>query len=548
MSEVLEGVNVACRHHIRLITPENAELMDKEASSTWGLSPFALVEAAGRSCAAMLEKELTASSNFSNCSGGPILVCAGTGNNAADALVMLRILLENEFSNAAVLLSKFSDSAENTPYLSALKAIKTMGVAVHAWNDEKTAGLIKDAHLIIDGIAGTGIRGVLEGIPLEMLKAINARRAEDASHCCVVSVDVPSGAGSSWKSGFPVIKADMTLAIEPQKTVIYTPALRPFCGKIIYTGYIFPYQLMERYGDAELLSWEYMRKCIPVLHHDDYKYNRGVSEIYAGKTGTTGAARIAAAGASAAGSGLIRLVLDDDIYTVIASSLGGIMAIPASVKNEKFNPTALLLGPGWGRGEERLTVLEQALKAENSGTPLILDADGIFLLKKLFPDILAEEPGHSRVVGSPVFHGRAILTPHAGELEILSGIPKEQLLSAPSLIAEIAKKINAVILFKSHVMVIASPSGKLAFIDGMDPSLGAGGSGDLLAGLCTGIAARLYAAEKAGRSSFDPFAAAAAAGTLLVASSGRLGRQFYDPLKLADSAAALAGEAWLPPF
>jgi NAD(P)H-hydrate epimerase len=266
-----------------------------------------------------------------------------------------------------------------------------------------------------------------------------------------------------------------------------------------------------------------------------------VAEIHAGNTGSAGAARIAAAGASAAGAGLVRIVVDDPLYPLLAPSLGGSMAVPASSwspeyqKTEtginRFKPDVFLLGPGWGRGEKRHTVLHVALEAEKSGVPLILDADGITLIKDLC------SAGSKEL---PVFNGRAILTPHAGELEILSGFPKERILAEPVLISELARKMNAAILFKSHVMILAAPDGRLGFIDGMDPSLGTGGSGDLLAGFCAGIAGRMRVQKK-----FDPYAAAAAAGTLLVEAGRCMGRYFFDPLELAQPAAALAGHAWL---
>jgi len=571
-----------------LVSPENAAALDRAASASWGLSPFALVEAAGRACARTLKKKVVLFNDdgraAKSISAGSIVVCTGPGNNGADALVMLRSLLMTAFSLRGktvtkpalptVLLSRAPAPDENSPRSEAVKALKAMGVYIIEWEDftaeffdceAYATPLFKNAALIIDGISGTGIKGALEGIPLEMATAINKRRAaaqdtalNAACACCVVSVDVPSGACSVWKSNMPIVTADYTLAIEPLKTVLYTPALRPHCGAIIPVKHIFPPQLLDRYKDAELLCWEEQRATIPPVPADAYKYVRGTVEIHAGSPGFAGAARLAAAGATAAGAGLVRLVVDDELYPVLAATSGGVMVVPASNAaeslgkksaaespgNNRFEPDALLLGPGWGRGGIRLAMLTQALEAERSGVPLVLDADGIALLKTLYPTIAG---GNGDVQTLPeLFHNRAILTPHAGELEALSGIPREQLLSNPALIVELAKKLNAVILFKSHVMIVAAPDGRLGFIDGMDPALGAGGSGDFLAGLCAAIAGRMRAAELRGVAKFDLYDAAAAAGTLLAAASRRMGRRFYDPLELASPAAALAGEAWLP--
>jgi NAD(P)H-hydrate epimerase len=137
----------------------------------------------------------------------------------------------------------------------------------------------------------------------------------------------------------------------------------------------------------------------------------------------------------------------------------------------------------------------------------------------------------------------AILTPHLGEFAAFTGLPKENILSnSLRIIADTARKIGAVILFKSQVLIIAGEDGRLGIVDGMAPVLAAGGSGDLLAGFCAAVAARM---KKQGF--YDGFTCAAAAAALLV-ETGRapdMARRFADPLELAEKAASLAGAAWL---
>jgi NAD(P)H-hydrate repair Nnr-like enzyme with NAD(P)H-hydrate dehydratase domain len=199
---------------------------------------------------------------------------------------------------------------------------------------------------------------------------------------------------------------------------------------------------------------------------------------------------------------------------------------------------------------DRLRVLEEALRLEEEGTPLVLDADAIILAKE------------------KVFHGNVLLTPHPGELAAYSGVPRDEFLANPApLLLALAREKRGVILFKSHVMVIASAEGRLAVVDGMKAALSAGGSGDLLAGLCAGIAARCrgIAAQDRGIAArgqapdtrrpavlgpdrVDLYACAVAGASLLIRAAGdpRMARRFADPLEFADIAADLAGRAWLP--
>jgi NAD(P)H-hydrate epimerase len=495
---------------------------------------------------------------------------AGPGNNGADALVMLRALLLEGFCNeerSAVFLSRAAGEKAD-PRSMAISALTAMGAAVYVWNDADIFTrevILKNAGLVIDGIAGTGLDGPLRGVPLEMTEAVNA-----LSGPLVAAIDLPSGCADDFGPGSPVLRSDLTLAIEPVKKAIYTPVLRSFCGTIVPVTGIFPRQLLALCDDwgiqpdparnhdavsaperkpgpasSLLFGWEDARRLVPAVAPDAYKYSRGLVEIHACDYGSCGAGRIAARGASAAGAGLVRLVVDDELYPILASGADGVMVVPASkaggiaaaggAENEtRFRPNALLLGPGWGRDERRLETLERALAEEAEGIPLVLDADAIILAQEYF-----------RLKGkAPRFKGPVILTPHAGELAALSGIEKETLLAKPGLAADMACKLNAVLVFKSHVTVIASPGREpLAYVDGMTPALAAGGSGDLLAGFCAGLAARLAAEKKLSAESL--FSAAVAAAALLAETGRRRKAVFGDPLELAGLASRIAGAAWL---
>jgi NAD(P)H-hydrate epimerase len=546
----------------RLVSSETAAFIDREASLSWGLSPFALVEAAGRACARRFLKfaasDAVKKSRLFRKKPVPVLVMAGPGNNGADALVMLRALLLKGFCDektSAVLISKDA-GGETSPRSMAITAVTAMGAALYLWNDTDSfsrEGLVENAELVIDGIAGTGLAGPLGGVPLEMAEALNARSAAPF----VVSIDVPSGCGDDFVPGSPVLRADLTLAIEPVKRAVYTPALRSFCGRIVTVTGIFPKRLLACRDDrapgpdrrpapesapALLFGWKAARALVPAVPPGAYKYSRGLVEIHACDYGSCGAGRIAAAGASAAGAGLVRLIVDDALYPVAAAGAGGVMVVPASkaeaAPETRFRPNALLLGPGWGRDKRRLETLETALAEEAGGLPLILDADGILLAKDYF-----------RLRGkTPRFNGMTILTPHPGELAALSGAEKETLLAKPRLVADMARELNAVLVFKSHVTIIASPGPEpLAYVDGMIPALAAGGSGDLLAGFCAGIAARLTARLAAGDglSTAALFSAAVAAVSLLEETGRRRKTVFSDPAELAGAAARIAGSAWL---
>jgi NAD(P)H-hydrate epimerase len=457
--------------------------------------------------------------------------------------------------NPVMIFSRLPEENEESPRAEAFRCLKKMGLAFYLWDENgenREAGeLIRSAEIIIDGISGTGIKGSLKGNSENLLQYVNnfiLSRASLGKRGLLVSIDVPSGLSDQWKSGLPVIQADITLAIEPSKLCLYKSRARPYAGRIIPVGEVFPAPLMESHGDAELLDWKEARSRIPSVRETAYKHERGLVEIHAGSLGAAGAALIAGKGAQAAGAGLIRLVTSREVYAVLASRLpAGLLVVPEGepAGESGFHPNAFVLGPGWGKTDEHRSYLESLLKEEEQGTPLIIDADAIHLAKGLS------------------FHGNAVLTPHPGEFAAYTGIPKDEILEDPiPILKTFARDRNITIVLKGHVIYIASPRGRIAVIDGMSPVLAAGGSGDLLAGLCGGIAGRLSAVGTSATAgdrvpagdkvpaacAFSGYDCAAAAAALLIAASRHpsRARRFGDPSDIAETAALLAGEAWLP--
>jgi NAD(P)H-hydrate epimerase len=502
----------------KLITAGTAHELDSVLAGSWGLNPFALVEAAGRLCADTLIKHFP-----ELFIGQPrIVVLAGSGNNAADAMVMLRALIMTgkvTVNQSAVLINRLPHNSENDPRSVSFCALKKLAVPCFVW-DVSVHTILSHADIIIDGIMGTGITGAMHGIAGEMIAMTNEIKK------FTISIDLPSGACDGWRTDMPIIIAHATLAIEPVKAMIYQPYTRAAAGTIIPVSMVFPDALIDSVPGAELLDWESTRLRIPQIIANIHKYDRGVVEIHAGSPGSAGAARLAARGAQAAGAGLVRSIVDDILYPVLSSPADGIMVVPASHIEEndsKFQPNALLLGPGWGEASDRLPIVRKALEREHAGIPLILDADAL------------------RFTTSCTFNGNAILTPHPGEAAAFTGVNREEILANPERFAcTLARAKQAVVLLKGHVLVIASPDGRVGYLDGMMPVLAAGGSGDVLAGLCAALAARLHRNHI-----FDGYIAATAAASLLISAGACIGKRFVDPLELADRAATLAGEVWL---
>ena len=87
--------------------------------------------------------------------------------------------------------------------------------------------------------------------------------------------------------------------------------------------------------------------------------------------------------------------------------------------------------------------------------------------------------------------GAAVLTPHHGELAMLMKTDKDAVASDPVASARAAaERFAAIVVLKSDETVIAAPDGTLLGYASDAPGLGTGGSGDVLAGVIGGLAAR----------------------------------------------------------
>jgi len=436
------------------------------------------------------------------------IVCiAGGGNNGGDALVIARQARIAGVSSVHVILRS---RRMNELVRIHTSIVESLAVPVLVWEeDEQQAGeIMRTADLIVDGIAGTGMKGALHGSAAGLVEWM---RTETSAY--VASVDIPSGLGPAYESGSPAVRADLTLTMGLPKYSLYTPAGRAFCGTIEVIDPGFPPELLEDPRESGVLI-------IPVddstcigdysIEHADrtaYKNRRGHLGIFAGQEGTTGAAVLAAESAGRTGTGLVTLYSDPDIYKILAAQSRSIMVkpLPKTGKGGRLqkenlqNYSALLAGPGWGI-RDREAILTELLE---SGLPGVLDADGIKVLVSIW---MSRGSEYVRSVTG----GRWILTPHPGECMGLlensgKACTKEQLLADPlKYMLEISSELQVILMLKTHVTWIVSPDGRYTVVDGMNPAMGTGGSGDVLAGVTAGLLSR----------GADPFEAAVGAVTL----------------------------------
>jgi len=205
-----------------------------------------------------------------------------------------------------------------------------------------------------------------------------------------------------------------------------------------------------------------------------------------GSVETPGAALLAAIAALRAGAGKLTIA----VPAAVAQGLA--LAVPEA------RVIGLPLSSGGGflaRGSDRLVALADAVDAVVLG-PGMMNAQGtIGFVRGLLPafrrstvvlDAFAMGVVRHLCLDQPV-----VMTPHAGEMANLSGLTKEAVCDDPLSTAIAAARLwNACVVLKGACSYIAQPDGTTWRHEGSTPGLATSGSGDTLAGVIGGLAAR----------------------------------------------------------
>jgi NAD(P)H-hydrate epimerase len=129
---------------------------------------------------------------------------------------------------------------------------------------------------------------------------------------------------------------------------------------------------------------------------------------------------------------------------------------------------AAVIGPGFGLEDGRRR-LDQWLSVLQ--VPVVLDADALTAYA-------GEAEGLGRALGR-----RCVITPHATEAARLLGVDIEQVRSDPYAAASVLSAATGATVLLKGVPSIVAAGGRCLVIPRGTPVLGAGGSGDLLAGM-----------------------------------------------------------------
>ena len=474
-----------------LITPEQMRELDRRTIDEFNVPGTTLMERAGAGVVTNLLE------HYGSPKGKRVVVFCGKGNNGGDGLVVARLLQKKGADLTVVLMAPYKDLSRDakTMYRRLDKKIKSSRILVLP-RQETLESLTQEAHILIDGLLGTGLSSSLRDPYSSTIKTINA------SPAYTVAIDIPSGLDSETGAILgTAIQADLTVTFGCPKIGLYVREAIDQVGYIEVVDIGIPIEyVQELKPQNHLLTPKLVSSMIPRRHKSAHKGTFGHAGIVAGSPGKAGAPALAGLGALRVGTGLVTVATPETVAPIVASKVLEIMtlALPATPEhslgieacsvllNFCQNKSAVAFGPGLGVSPSTTKLLFQLLPQLE--VHCVLDADALNNLASHLD----------------VFSGMKqlpILTPHPGEMARLLANNSSKLINKDRI--GVARKFatthKVIMVLKGANTVIANPLGEVAISPTGNPGMASAGMGDILTGMITGWLAQGLTAWDAAR-------------------------------------------------
>lgn len=410
----------------KIYSKENIQNIDQRALESMNID--SLINEVGQCLASWFKKNISKSDR--------ILILTGPGNNGKDGLALAAHLEKDQYQ------------------INCCSALEINELSVDKYG------------VVVDAVFGTSIDRDLPSTLVAIFEQINFTDKKK------VAIDISSGVdantGKIWGGAF---KADHTLAIGGVKRGSYLSPGNEYAGEInvIEVPTLTPYFKRENMDMGHLIVWnsEWLDTIRP--KKSDHKYSRGKLSVVMGEK-FPGAALMVAYAAQKIGVGYVQIFSPEKIlakgqiehpsfvfkpYSNVANLVEQLMAEDSDVYS---------LGSGW------TSEVKPFWEFLNNKEKTIL-LDGGFLIDELFGD------------GS--LHENTILTPHTGELKNLStGETKWQQ------VLNLKEKFPGVVVAKGYDTIIYQQGKEYSISEESSPFLSVAGTGDVLAGMISGLAAQ----------------------------------------------------------
>ena len=441
---------------IPVLSPEQSNAWDQLAVSA-GIELATLMESAGRAASVVL------ADRYAHLLRTGVLVAAGPGNNGGDGWVVARALHRLDVPVWVTSTGPGSELRERMARLGRADGVREVA----------PDGPWPTVGLAVDALLGTGATGAPRPAVATLLDRIVDLEIP------IVAIDGPTGLDLLTGIVHGTTRADVSVTFGGLRRGHLLA--RDEVGHLVVVDIGHPppdpaWPIVV----TDLQAAEWLRR----LRARDHKGDRGRVVIVGGAPGMTGAIRMAARAAFAAGAGLVHAVAPPETVAALMQAEPDVQTLahpfeqpPSSELLQLIaKADAVIIGPGLGRDSGRRSFVAGLMEAARAA---VLDADGLVAFSGSVAELAAL--GGSRPL---------VLTPHPGEFRTLfPSLASVREMDPWAAAKSAAEMTGATMLLKGVPSVIASRSGALLTIVAGNPGLATGGSGDVLSGLVgTGLA------------------------------------------------------------
>ncbi|HKL11310.1 MAG TPA: NAD(P)H-hydrate dehydratase [Clostridia bacterium] len=439
-----------------------------------GISPLLLMEHAGIKVVEHIETLYP---------GKPVALICGPGNNGGDGFVIARILfLMGRDVLTLVLPHESSLKGEAGVNFKILKNLEAPIIYLNP-SQPLESEWIKN-RVLVDCIFGTGFSRPLTGTYKLVVECMNT------SGRPIVSVDIPSGInGDTGEAMGDSVSAESTVALGTYKLGHFQKDGFTKRGSLVLSDIGIPEKAHEGF---ETYAWFFEDSDVEMIlkkkNRAGHKYNSGKVLFLSGSRDMTGAALFNAMGALRSGAGLVKMMVEEPVWSAIAGKVPEAVAftfpeqvakrgdLTENMLSEMENFDILVAGSGCGKTPLLKDYIVKAVGMENK--IIILDADAL--------NVLSAEVNliDKRGAGSKV-----IITPHLGEFEKLTGAGKSDDLVESA--KAFSKEHEVYTVLKGPVTIVAEPGGEAFICAGGHRAMATAGSGDVLTGVVAGVLAQV---------------------------------------------------------
>ncbi len=448
---------------MKILSVEQLQSLDQYSIDHEPISSLNLMERAAMACVDWILDHFETAPEF-------VIVC-GPGNNGGDGLAIGRML-----AAAGRTVSLYADRRENTTpdYKANFDRLNEVDVTPTPLTQFEASRVAKGS-IVIDAMFGYGLNRALGDLWADLAVLMSSLPN------IVLAIDMPSGVYAEQPVAGPAVKADFTLTFQTPKLAFFIPENQDLIGDWIVLDIGLDRDEISRMKTAmRLVQDRDVASSLPARRKFDHKGKFGHALLVVGSYGKMGAAILSARAALRSGVGLMTVHVPRMADAILQTAVPEAMV---SSDQHDFNFSGIhslspysAVGLGCGLGQYEGIAKGISSIFTESSVPLVIDADGLNAMAR-YPKLLGKLPRHS------------ILTPHFKEFARLFG-DSENHFERLDKLREAAQKHQVIIVLKGAHTAIAMEDGSIVFNSTGNPGMSTAGSGDVLAGMITGLLAQ----------------------------------------------------------